>query len=158
MGDYTPWLRDQYSDEGTRFGDYMNKKEVRAAMHIPDKVQAYSGCTADPDWEYHLQIEGSSWIYQYLKLAAPELRILHYSGDTDGAVPTYGTERWIADFKWEETKPWTPWLRDRQIVGYEKSYGNFDFVTVHGVGHMAPQWKREEVTALLNGWIHGEAY
>jgi len=28
-----------------------------------------------------------------------------------------------------------------------------DFVTVHGVGHMAPQWAREPVTTMINNWI-----
>ena len=58
MGRYTPWLADQYGEEGPRLGDYMsdymNKPEVREAFHIPDHIQPYTGCTNDPEWDYHL--------------------------------------------------------------------------------------------------------
>jgi len=30
-----------------------------------------------------------------------------------------------------------------------------DFATVHGVGHMAPQWAREPVTTMITNWIQG---
>ena len=35
---------------------------------------------------------GSKWAYLNLK---GKYRMLHYSGDVDGAVPTYGTLSWI---------------------------------------------------------------
>ena len=84
-------------------------------------------------------------------------KMLFYSGDTDGAVPTYGTRRWISQLNWPVTKPWTPWFTDGQVSGYFISYDGLDFATVHGVGHMAPQWKRKDVTKLFTNWIHNEA-
>ena len=84
-------------------------------------------------------------------------KILFYSGDTDGAVPTYGTRQWINDLKWTVTKPWTPWFTDGQVSGYIISYDGMDFATIHGVGNMAPQWKRKEVTKLFSNWIHNES-
>ena len=42
------------------------------------------------------------------------IQILIYSGDTDGAVPTYGTERWIKDLNWDVVKDWTPWTPDEK--------------------------------------------
>lgn len=35
-------------------------------------------------------------------------------------------------------------------------YDGLDFVTVHGAGHMAPQWKRKEVTGMITSWLHDE--
>jgi len=39
--------------------------------------------------QYHEQHEGSYWIYGVLK---NKYRMLFYSGDTDGAVTTYGSK------------------------------------------------------------------
>ena len=33
-------------------------------------------------------------------------KMLIYSGDTDMAVPTYGTKAWIESLNWNVTKPW----------------------------------------------------
>jgi len=68
--------------------------------------------------------------------------MLHFSGDTDGAVPTYGTRRWIQDLDWEVLAKWRPWFTNGQVSGYVERYDGLDFTTVHGVGHMSPQWKR----------------
>ena len=79
---------------------------------------------------------------------------MHYSGDTDGAVPTLGTRKWIAEQGWSITKDWTAWTTDDQLSGNIIEYDNFAFATIHGVGHMAPQWKRKDVTQLITKFIH----
>jgi len=33
--------------------------------------------------------------------------MLHYSGDQDGCVPTFGTLQWINGLNWKEHMPWT---------------------------------------------------
>ena len=84
------------------------------------------------------------------------MKILFYSGDTDGAVPTYGTRRWIQKLNWDVQEAWRPWFTDGQVSGYIEKYDGLDFVTVHGVGHMAPQWKRKPVLDMLNAFIYDE--
>jgi serine carboxypeptidase-like clade 2 len=66
------------------------------------------------------------------------MRILHYSGDTDGAVPTYGTQQWMHGLGWEIIKPWRPYFVNNQVAGYYTQRDGMDFGTVHGCGHMAP--------------------
>ena len=69
--------------------------------------------------------------------------MLHYSGDIDGAVPTWGTQSWIADMAWDVDVDWHVYLYRDQVAGYIQSYvGGLTFATVHGAGHMAPQFKR----------------
>lgn len=99
--------------------------------------------------------EGSIWIYHTL-LGYPKYRIMHYSGDTDGAVATLGTRRWIVQQGWNITNEWRPWTTDGDLSGYLQDYGQFTFATIHGVGHMAPQWKRKDVTTLISKYIHKE--
>jgi len=130
--------------------DYLNRPDVRAALNIPTNIQAWSQCGAPID--YHYSYEGSVWIYPILK--AYGYKLLHYSGDTDGAITTYGTRRWIKELNMPVSKPWRPWKTDGQISGYVIDYDNFQFVTVHGVGHMAPQWKRKDVTQMITNFIH----
>lgn len=81
-------------------------------------------------------------------------KILFFSGDTDGAVPTYGTKRWLKMLSLPVKEAWKPWITDGQVSGYIIRYEGMDFATVHGVGHMAPQWKRKEVTKMFTNWIH----
>jgi serine carboxypeptidase-like clade 1 len=81
--------------------------------------------------------------------------MLHYSGDTDGAVPTLGTQGWIATLNWPVTESWRAYTIDNQVAGYLESYeGNFTFATVHGAGHMAPQFKRAETYHLIFNWVN----
>uniref|UniRef100_A0A7S3K994 Carboxypeptidase n=1 Tax=Euplotes crassus TaxID=5936 RepID=A0A7S3K994_EUPCR len=157
MTDYTPWLEDIYGESAPILGDYvsdyLNRPDVRDAFHIKKEIHTYKAC-AGGDLTYHLQKEGSHWIYHILK--SNGIRILKFSGDTDGAVPTYGSQLWIRDLGWDVVKDWHAWLVDDQVAGYQKEYDGLTFATVHGVGHMAPQWKRKEVTQLITDFIHAE--
>ena len=48
---------------------------------------------------------------------------------------------------------------NQQVAGYVEKYeGGLDFVTIHGTGHMAPEWKPEETTKMITAWIHNENF
>jgi len=96
---------------------------------------------------------GSQWIYEAL---AGKYRMLHYSGDIDGSVPTQGTRNWIDSLNWNVTTEWHPYsvTNSDQVAGYSVAYeGDLTFGTVHGAGHMAPQFKREETYYLIFQWL-----
>ena len=80
---------------------------------------------------------------------------MHFSGTTDGAVPTLGTQRWIKELNWPISHGWSSYKVDGQIAGfYEKrEKGTFVFATVHGAGHMAAQWKRKETYHLIKSFV-----
>jgi len=81
--------------------------------------------------------------------------MLHFSGDTDGAVPTLGTQNWIASLNLNTTEEWRPYFWNGQVGGYLESYeGNFTFATVHGAGHMAPQFKPPQTYHLIFNWLN----
>mmetsp|Transcript_20549 Transcript_20549/g.31301 ORF Transcript_20549/g.31301 Transcript_20549/m.31301 type:complete len:85 (-) Transcript_20549:36-290(-) len=82
--------------------------------------------------------------------------MLHYSGDTDGAVPLQGTRQWARDFGWEILKEDRHWFTDGQVSGNIQQYDGLDLVTVRGVGHMAPQWARKPVTTMITKWMNEE--
>ena len=80
--------------------------------------------------------------------------MLFYSGDTDGAVPTFGSLQWIKSLNWTTKNVWRTYMVDGQVGGYTESfYGGLTFATVNGAGHMAPQWKRPQTYQLVFNWI-----
>ena len=79
---------------------------------------------------------------------------MFYSGDTDGAVNTYGTKRWIEELNWPVKTAWKPYMTDGQVSGYVTQYEGLDFVTVKGVGHMAPQWAKKPTQQMITNWVH----
>jgi len=44
------------------------------------------------------------------------------------------------------------------VRGYVTQHEGLDFATVHGVGHMAPQWAREPVTTMITNWIQNNGW
>jgi len=114
--DYTPWLfqgKKMGTNElppctfGTGLLDYMNSDAVRTAMNIPEYVQAWDLCQSDPKWTYISEPEASEWIYKEL---SGKIKMLHYSGDTDGAVPAVGTQNWINSLGWEVDSEWKAYM------------------------------------------------
>ena len=125
---------------GSSVSDYLNRADVRTALNIPTSTQVWETCNSKT-LKYTVGTKGSIWIYPILKAA--NLKLLFYSGDTDGAVTTYGTRQWIKNsLKWDIKTATTPWFVDNQFEGEVTRYEGLDFATVHGVGHMSPQWKR----------------
>ena len=133
--------------------DYMNREDVRAAFNIPSDVQTWEMCSETLD--YHVQDEASMWIYRVLQ---GKTRLMFYSGDTDGAITTYGTKRWIKELGWPTVDAWRPWYTNGQVSGYTEQYDGLKFVTVKGVGHMAPQWARQKVTNMISAFVHNEDF
>ena len=94
------------------------------------------------------------WIYQVLK--DTDIRMMFYSGDTDAMVPFSGTRKWIKELKMTVKEKWSPWMTNNQISGYKVRYDGLDFVTVKGVGHMAPQWARQDVQEMVTNWVKND--
>lgn len=60
---------------------------------------------------------------------------------------------WINELNWNITEEWRPYMVNGQVGGYVEARNNFTFGTVHGAGHMAPQFKRAETYHLIFNWI-----
>ena len=68
--------------------DYLNNATNRLNLHIDPSVQSWDLCQDDNKFNYTDQRNGTWWIYPDL---VAKYKVLKYSGDTDGAVPTFGT-------------------------------------------------------------------
>lgn len=73
---------------------WLNKTEVRNALHVPDYVQPWEDCVASKWWDYTEQMKGSLYAWKALKDDG-SIKMLKFSGDKDGVVATPGTINWI---------------------------------------------------------------
>lgn len=127
---------------------------VREALHIPDTV---------PGWEFCVNMDyvsdtvhGSLFTYPYLINYG--LKILIYSGDTDGAVPFIGTRQWIKSLQLPVLTPYHSWYYDEQVAGYAIEYRGLTFITVKGAGHIVPQLKRPQAHYMINTFLQGKNF
>ena len=129
----------------------MNDAATKKALNIPANYD-WSECS---NIDYTMLEKATQWIYPILK---NKYRMLHYSGTTDGVVPTIGTEGWMNDLGWKVTAKREAWLSEPKLLGgyTESREGNLDFITIHGTGHMAPQWKRQPAFLALGNWVLGK--
>lgn len=84
---------------------------------------------------------------------------MYFEGVTDGSATQIAAMKWMTDLGYHVTKDWVPYLfnDDSQLSGYITQYDdNLFYTTVNGVGHMACQWKRRDVTELIMKFVHEE--
>lgn len=136
--------------------DYFRNQSIMDALHISPKAAKWDLCT--DDFNYTGSENATQWIYPILK---GRYKMLKYSGDADGAVPTYGTQQWINELAWDVKDQWRPYyitnMYGQQVAGYvEVRDGGFTFATVHGAGHMAPQFKRQPTYHAIFNFINNQ--
>jgi len=165
--EYTPWIKHRQSklgDDGLPpcvYGipvtDWMNSPDVRRVLHIPDSAPGWQMCNDIP---YTIETQGSQWVYERLANiteTTAKYKILKFSGDIDGSVPTWGTLGWINALNWTVTTEWSQFKLDDGIVGgYFEQYdisGGFTFASVHKAGHMVPQFQPAKAYHLIFNWI-----
>jgi len=159
QAEYTPFAThildspSAHVSNGDFLTDYMNREDVRGAFNIADDVQTWEMCSST--LRYNVQDEASMWIYPVLR---HQTKLMFYSGDTDGAITTLGSKMWMKELGWEVTEAYRPWFTNGQVSGYTEQYDGLKFVTVKGVGHMAPQWARQPVTNMIMAHVHGEEF
>jgi carboxypeptidase C (cathepsin A) len=137
---------------GTPLMEYFDRTDVRTALHIDSGSKPWEMCTSDID--YTELPQASQWIYEELH---GKIRMMHFSGDVDGAVGTIGTQNWIDTLNWEITGDWAQWKFNGQVAGYSTEYvDDFHFIIVHGAGHMVPEDKPPQAIQFLYNWINKE--
>uniref|UniRef100_A0AAQ4QY58 Carboxypeptidase n=1 Tax=Gasterosteus aculeatus aculeatus TaxID=481459 RepID=A0AAQ4QY58_GASAC len=130
--------------------NWLNRGDVRKALHIPDTL---------PPWDICSDVVGGQYrnLYPtvkdvYLKLVSLGLRALVYNGDTDMACNFMGSQ-WFVEHLGLET-----WLHDNQIAGFYEQFGNITFLTVKGAGHMVPQWAPGPAFHMFQSFITNSSY
>ncbi|XP_059928267.1 cathepsin A-like [Gadus macrocephalus] len=135
---------------------WLNRRDVRKALHIPD---------VRPPWDLCSDVVGDGYtrIYPtmkdfYLKLLSQGIRALVYNGDTDMACNFLGDQWFVEDLGIQETTKYQSWKYDNQIAGFYQQYGNLTFLTVKGAGHMVPQWAPGPALHMFESFITSGSY
>lgn len=134
--------------------EYFRNSTVREAFHIPADAPVWEFCV---DLDYHDDFQHGS-LYTYPHLIKSGLRVMVYSGDTDGSVPFIGSREWIQEkLNLGVKRDYASWWVDNQVAGYNIEYDGLTFVTVKGAGHMVPQWKRPQAHYMINQFLKGQS-
>ncbi|XP_026175825.1 lysosomal protective protein [Mastacembelus armatus] len=136
--------------------NWLNRGDVRKALHIPDTLPSWDICSDDVGDQY-------TSLYQtvkdvYLKLLSVGLRVLVYNGDTDMACNFLGDQWFVEDLGLKETTEYQSWLHEDQIAGFYQQFGNITFLTVKGAGHMVPQWAPGPAFHMFQSFITNDTY
>ncbi|KAK0407406.1 hypothetical protein QR680_019180 [Steinernema hermaphroditum] len=152
--------------------NYFRLPSVRAALHVPDYVQAYQDCSSDFGLDnYDQNIEDESAIFQDILANAPDnFKVLLYTGDVDTACGLFESQWFLESlysrnkrkgaFVVQEHEPWY-YTRDKefqkQIAGYQKSFQfgstRIELVTVKGAGHMVPMDRPGPALQMVDNFI-----
>jgi len=131
---------------------YMNNKEVRAALHIPDNLTTWDICSDDITTKYQKQYGDMAPFIK--KILAANVRVLLYYGDTDMACNFMMGQQFSARLGLKRSIGKQPWKYDNQIAGFKTIYrGGLTFLTVRGAGHMAPQWRAPEMFYAIKQFL-----
>jgi len=133
------------ADWGT---DYLNRQDVREAIHAAPGVSKWEQCSnhvgnlynqtdvnevsMEPIWQWLLANTGSDHKY------------IIYSGDDDSVCATMGTQQFVWDMGFDIKVNWEAWTVDNQVAGFRTVWdtptgAKWSLATVHGAGHMVPQ-------------------
>lgn len=140
---------------------YLNNKEVRNQLHIPESVQTWDVCSAEVGLGYKRLY--NTMKSQYLKNLSKKIRVLIYNGDVDMACNFLGDEWFADDLGLQivgERKAWHYKLDDgsRQVAGFVKELEGLSLVTVKGAGHMVPTDKPVPALEMFTNFIQGKPY
>ena len=137
---------------------YMNLPEVKAAIHVNDKI-TWAECSRSIRYKQSDSRNSMVPIYQYLIDGGFNLDILVFSGDDDGVCATIGVQKWIWGLGYEVTgRMYQAYEVAGQMAGYATKWAGakLGFVTVHGAGHEVPAYKPEVALELWKKYLNGE--
>ena len=113
-------------------GEYLNRPDVRSALHITTQSLPWAACSPSVNANYVNQY--TSLTEMVKKLLQGGLKGLIYNGDVD-TVCNYLGDLWFSEgLGFSTVQEYQPWMYQGQIGGFYKIYENFGFATVRGSG------------------------
>ena len=180
MSAVTALSPDPCSDDAVT--EYFQRSDVRLALHVSPLAPAFVPCSAAINDAYSCSDTLVSVVKDYEALLAhagakQSQRLLVYSGDVDGIVPTQATRRWIAELisRRNATDPtttsdssskgggdWGAWFEGAgrgQLAGYTQRWewennASLVFATVRNAGHQVPAFQPKRAFAMARRFIY----
>lgn len=130
---------------------WLNRGDVRKALHIPDALPPWNVCSDEVGNLYNNTYETMKEVYQ--KLLSLGLRVLVYNGDTDMVCNFLGGQWFVDDLGLKATTEYQHWLHEKQVAGFYQQFGNLTFLTIKGTGHMVPQWAPGQAFHMFQSFL-----
>ncbi len=150
------------STNKTRIEIYLNKKEVKEALHVEDidpHKHRYTTCSKTVVY-MHLKYDILLSVKELLPMLAKHMRVYIYNGNFDLQDGPVGSEQALytldlPDFKRAKRDLW--FVKDR-VAGYSQEAGNMTLLTVHGAGHFVPTDQPTAALDMLQHFITGKVF
>lgn len=137
---------------------YLNKRDVRQALHVLPGIQRFMECT-DPPYNALAHQDGLGVVGELQSILESGMRVLMFSGQFDIIVNHLGTEKMLSQLKWSGSSEWSTsrnavWSSDGQNpAGFVKAYKNLAFLVVLDAGHMVPLSKPKESLDMITRFL-----
>jgi carboxypeptidase D len=145
---WPPHLQDYYA--------YMKRKDVVTALHAEGKHKLWEEC--DHRVLKALNHNHSKSSHIFIPDLANRIKVLYFSGDHDLICNVLGTERSLAQMKWNgatgfgDAKPQKWFVGDKQ-VGTNQTARNITFLTIFNGTHMVSVDKNKETFDMINRFM-----
>ena len=125
---------------------YMNRDDVRAALHVDKASQRFKEC-ADPPYDNLQHQDGLGVVPSLQRLldgpAHKRVRFLFYNGQTDLICNHVGVQRSLEKLDWTGKRAFadaktSPWLRRGHVAGFHREAHNLALLAIRDSGHMVP--------------------
>jgi cathepsin A (carboxypeptidase C) len=151
--------------QDTNTETYLNRQDVRTALHIPSSVPHWTDCANINYNQIYNDVTS-----QFKTLIQKGVRILVYNGDVDSVCNIVMNEQFIAQLgltvqDGTNRKAWhyngsfsDPNNYISNVGGFYEKFNGLDFVSVRGSGHFVPEDRPREALQMIYNFIHGLAY
>jgi len=156
--------------DSTLASNYLNQPSVIEAMHVKAPDHCWSVCATAAGWSYNstrTNLPRDTYPFLISKLK----RVIIYNGDFDACVPYTDGEAWTSGMGFPVKSAWHAWKYTSlsgavdQVAGYATSYdvsalggGSFEFVTIKGGRHEAPESAPAQSLEMLTRAFDGTPF
>jgi len=153
---------------------YLNRQDVRTALHIPSTVGTWSDCNDALNEFFYTRIY-DDMSTQVKTLVQKGIRVLIYNGDVDSVCNVIMNEEfvnqlgltvqggnvnnrqvWHYNGSLEQMSQCCDYISN--VAGYVTKYNGLDFVTVRGSGHFVPGDKPREALQMIYNYVNQKDY
>lgn len=157
-------LRQGLSVEPPCFDDhllinYLNNKEVRKAIHIPENVTSWDTCSLIVYIMKYPKLPGGlAPQMKHLIESKRNLTMLVYNGDVDTVCNFLGDEWFVDNLGRKVIRDYSIWKVNKQVAGFVKHYDGITFATVRGSGHMVPGDRPQEAFEMVKLFLNSSGH
>ncbi|KAK6737423.1 hypothetical protein RB195_019866 [Necator americanus] len=143
--------------------DYLNRADVRKALHIPTFLPKWTECSDAVENSY--QVVYNDMKSQIEQISDSGVKILIYNGDVDTVCSHVMNRQFLAKLnrtiigKERVNDPWHYIGENPTVAGFQLKYqGGIDFLTVRGSGHFVPEDKPREAIQMIYNFVKSRDY